>query len=58
MFYFNVSFLVFSQDQIPDQIVKKVEFGLLLYLACQNAPQNVIQVNCIVIIQILGLKVT
>lgn len=32
-----------EEDQIPEQIVKKVEFGLLLYLACQNAPQNVIQ---------------
>ena len=38
--YFN-----FLQDQIPEQVVKKVEFGLLLYLACQNAPQNVIQVR-------------
>ena len=35
----------FLQDQIPEQVVKKVEFGLLLYLACQNAPQNVIQVR-------------
>ena len=33
------------QDQIPQQIVKKVEFGLLLYLACKNAPPNVIQVK-------------
>ena len=32
------------QDQIPEPIVKKVEFRLLLYLACQEAPQNVIQV--------------
>lgn len=32
-----------EKDQIPEQIVKKVEFGLLLYLACKNAPPNVIQ---------------
>lgn len=32
-----------EEDQIPEPIVKKVEFGLLLYLACPNAPQNVIQ---------------
>ena len=33
------------QDQIPEPIAKKVEFGLLLYLACANAPQNIIQVS-------------
>ena len=33
------------QDQIPEPVIKKVEFGLLLYLACPNAPQNVIQVS-------------
>ena len=36
--------LSLKQDQIPEPVVKKVEFRLLLYLACQEAPQNVIQV--------------
>jgi len=37
--------LSLKQDQIPEPVVKKVEFRLLLYLACQEAPQNVIQVS-------------
>lgn len=49
--------LSLKQDQIPEPIVKKVEFRLLLYLACQEAPQNVIQVWPMINIINVGLHV-